>query len=69
MSFLNWAMHDAGCRPGVRYVDGRPDFENEGWIPDWKRRFLKGLEIAFNISVNQETYDTEGYPLASVYWA
>ncbi|GAA0338523.1 hypothetical protein ACKI1I_35010 [Streptomyces turgidiscabies] len=69
MSFLNWAMHDARCRPDVHYVDGRPVFENEGWIPDWKQRFLKGLEIAFDISVNQETFDTGGYPLASVYWS
>ncbi|WP_234312019.1 hypothetical protein [Streptomyces griseus] len=68
MSFLNWAMHDAGCRPDVRYVDGRPVYENEGWIPDWQKRFLKGLGIAFGISVNQETYDAGGYPLADVHW-
>ncbi|MBQ1089399.1 hypothetical protein KBY47_09665 [Streptomyces sp. B93] len=68
MSFLNWALHEARCHPDVRYVDGRPVFENGGWIPDWQRRFLKGLEIAFGISVSQETYDAGGYPLASVYW-
>ncbi|MFG2134271.1 hypothetical protein ACGFNV_41835 [Streptomyces sp. NPDC048751] len=69
MSFLNWAMHDARCRPEVRYVDGCPVFQDEGWIPDWRKRFLKGLEIAFGISVCQETFDAGGYPLANVYWA
>ncbi|MDX2543747.1 hypothetical protein ACOT81_17475 [Streptomyces sp. WI04-05B] len=69
MSFLNWAMHDAGCRPEVHYVDGRPVFADEGWIPDWKQRFLKGLEIAFDISVNQETFDAGGYRLAGFEWA
>ncbi|MET9829848.1 hypothetical protein ABZ078_11120 [Streptomyces sp. NPDC006385] len=67
MSFLNWAMHEARCRPEVRYVDGRPVFENEGLITDWQERFLKGLEIAFGISVCQETFDTGGYPLAGVH--
>jgi hypothetical protein len=67
MSFLNWAMHEAGCRPDVRYVDGRPVFENEGRITDWHKRFLKGLEIAFGISVCQETFDAGGYPLANVH--
>lgn len=68
MSFLNWAMHDAGCRPGVRYVDGRPVFDDEGRIADWPKRFLKGLEIAFGISVCEETFDAGGYPLAGVHW-
>ncbi|MDX3454501.1 hypothetical protein PV396_21560 [Streptomyces sp. ME02-8801-2C] len=68
MSFLNWAMHDAGCRPEVHYVDGRPVFADEGWIPDWRQRFLKGLEIAFGISVRRERFDGGGYPLANVYW-
>lgn len=68
MSFLNWAMHTAGCGPDVRYVDGHPVFENEGRIADWQKRFLKGLEIAFGISVCQETFDAGGYPLANVYW-
>lgn len=69
MSFLNWAMHDAGCRPEVRYADGRPVFENEGRIADWQKRLLKGLEIAFGLSVCQETFDAGGYPLAAVHWS
>ncbi|MFE6286619.1 hypothetical protein [Streptomyces sp. NPDC057877] len=69
MAFLNWAMHAAGCRPEVRYVDGRPVFENDGYIPDRNQRFLKGLEIAFGISVCRETFDGGGYPLANVSWA
>ncbi|MFJ6569197.1 hypothetical protein ACIQNU_17405 [Streptomyces sp. NPDC091292] len=67
MSFLNWAMHEAGCRPEVRYVDGRPVFANDGLIPDWRNRFLKGLEMAFGMSVCQETFEKGGYPLATVY--
>lgn len=67
MAFLNWAMHEAGCRPDVRYVDGRPVFDKGGLIPDWKERFLKGLEIAFGMSVCRETFDSGGYPLAEVY--
>ncbi|MFF8969667.1 hypothetical protein [Streptomyces sp. NPDC014995] len=69
MSFLNWAMHEARCRPEVRYADGRPVFENEGSITDWQQRFLKGLEIAFGISVCQETFDTGGYPMTNVHWS
>ncbi|MGW1954194.1 hypothetical protein ACWCPI_15785 [Streptomyces sp. NPDC001920] len=69
MSFLNWAMHEARCRSDVRYVDGQPVFENDGWIPGWQERFLKGLEIAFGISVCRQTFDAGGYPLAEVYTA
>ncbi|MEU6339356.1 hypothetical protein ABZ883_00155 [Streptomyces sp. NPDC046977] len=68
-AFLNWAMHDAGCRPEVRYTDGRPVFEDDGRIADWPQRFLKGLEIAFGFSVCQETFDAGGYPLAAVHWS
>ncbi|MFJ9910858.1 hypothetical protein [Actinacidiphila glaucinigra] len=67
MSFLNRAMYDAGCRPEVHHADGRRVFENDGWITDWRERFLKGLEIAFGISVCQEAFDAGRYPLASVY--
>ncbi|MEU4097996.1 hypothetical protein [Streptomyces sp. NPDC026673] len=67
MSFLNWAMHEAGCRPEVRHTDGRPVFETEGRITDWRERFLKGLQIAFGISVCQEAFDAGHYPLTAVY--
>ncbi|WP_018532511.1 MULTISPECIES: hypothetical protein [unclassified Streptomyces] len=67
MSFLAPAMEEAGCRPEIRYVDGDPVVVDEGFIPDWRARLLRGLEIAFGMSVDRETFDAGGYPLAEVY--
>ncbi|MFK4120720.1 hypothetical protein [Streptomyces longwoodensis] len=69
MAFLDPAMREAGCLPDVRDVDGRPVLRGDGWIPDWRTRFLKGLGTAFGISVSQEVFDRGGYPLTAVHWA